>query len=116
MALGQMGGKQEEMFITWDELPRSPGHPFYERLQNLKKELDQAGFDRFAEEKCAPYYVKGRRGRPSVPPGRYFRMHFVGYFRGDRQRAIEWKYCDSLALREFLKLKLVGSGYRTIQR
>lgn len=105
MALGQMGRKQEEMFITWDELPRSPGHPFYDRLQ---KELDQAGFDRFAEEKCAPYYAQGRRGRPSVPPGRYFRMHFVGYFEGiDSERGIEWKCCDSLALREFLKLKLV---------
>ena len=28
-----------------------------------------------------PYYA-ARMGAPSVPPGRYFRMHLVGYFEG----------------------------------
>lgn len=104
MAVGRMGEKQGEMFYTWDELPRSPGHPFYDRLQ---KELEKAGFDAFAESLCAPYYASGKRGRPSLVPGRYFRMHLVGYFEGiDSERGIEWKCSDSLALRDFLKLKV----------
>jgi transposase len=44
-------------------------------------------------------------GAPSVPPGRYFRMHMVGYFEGiDSERGIEWRCSDSLSLREFLRL------------
>jgi transposase len=30
------------------------------------------------EDLCAPLYA-ARRGRPSLPPGRYFRMLLVGY-------------------------------------
>ena len=44
-------------------------------------------------------------GRPSLPPGRYFRMHLVGYFEGiDSERGLEWRCADSLSLREFLRL------------
>ena len=44
-------------------------------------------------------------GAPSVPPGRYFRMHLVGYFEGiDSERGLEWRCSDSLSLREFLRL------------
>ncbi|HET6520341.1 MAG TPA: transposase, partial [Geminicoccaceae bacterium] len=79
----------------------SPGHAFYDRLQAV---LVAAGFDGFAETCCAPYYA-GRRGRPSLPPGRYFRMHLVGYFEGiDSERGLEWRCADSLSLREFLRL------------
>ena len=47
----------------------------------------------------------GTRGRPSLPPGRYFRMHLVGYFEGiDSERGLEWRCADSLSLREFLRL------------
>jgi hypothetical protein len=42
-------------------------------------ELVTAGFDGFVEGQCAPYYA-AHRGRPSLPPGRYFRMLLVGYF------------------------------------
>src|SRR3954462_10570664 len=46
-------------------------------------------------------------GAPSVPPGRYFRMHMVGYFEGiDSERGIEWRCSDSLSLREFLRLEM----------
>ena len=78
MALGRQGGRQAELMVGWVELPRSPGHVFYDRLQAI---LVGAEFDRFAERECAPYYA-GRRGRPSLPPGRYFRMHLIGYFEG----------------------------------
>jgi transposase len=45
-------------------------------------------------------------GAPSIPPGRYFRMHMVGYFEGiDSERGIEWRCSDSLSLRDFLRLR-----------
>jgi transposase len=44
-------------------------------------------------------------GAPSLPPGRYFRMHMIGYFEGiDSERGIVWRCSDSLSLREFLRL------------
>ena len=47
------------------------------------------------------------KGRPSVPPGVYFRMLLVGYFEGiDSQRGIAWRCSDSLSLREFLGIPL----------
>src|SRR5689334_12078297 len=101
MALGRQGERQTDLMIGWAELPRSPGHVFYDRLQVV---LVRAGFDRFAEELCKPYYAS-RRGRPSIPPGRYFRMHLVGYFEGiESERGLEWRCSDSLSLREFLRL------------
>ena len=101
MALGRQRALQSEMLVTWAEMPRSPGHVFYDRLQ---AELVAAGFDGFVEDRCAPYYAAGR-GRPSLPPGRYFRMLLVGYFEGiDSERGLEWRCADSLSLREFLRL------------
>jgi transposase len=101
MALGRQGERQADLMLSWAELPRSPGHAFYDRLQAI---LVGAGFDGFAETQCAPYYAS-KRGRPSIPPGRYFRMHLVGYFEGiDSERGLEWRCSDSLSLREFLRL------------
>ena len=101
MALGRQGERQAELVVGWAELPRSPGHAFYDRLQAV---LIEAGFDGFAEQQCAPVYA-ARQGRPSLPPGRYFRMHLVGYFEGiDSERGLEWRCADSLSLREFLQL------------
>jgi transposase len=101
MALGRQGERQTELMVGWAELPRSPGHAFYDRLQAV---LLEAGFDGFAEARCAPYYA-GKQGRPSLPPGRYVRMHLVGYFEGiDSARGLEWRCVDSLSLREFLRL------------
>jgi len=42
------------MWIAATELPVSPGHPFYVRLNEI---LDPAGFDRFVEEHCQPFYA-----------------------------------------------------------
>jgi transposase len=103
MALGRQCERQVELMVGWAELPRSPGHAFYDRLQAV---LVEAGFDGFAEQQCAPYYAS-KRGRPSLPPGRYFRIHLVGYFEGiDSERGLEWRCADSLSLREFLRLGL----------
>ncbi|CAN2536520.1 hypothetical+protein [Methylocapsa aurea] len=44
-------------------------------------------------------------GAPSLPPGRYFRMHMVGYFEGlDSERGIAWRCADSFSLRDLLRL------------
>jgi transposase len=104
MALGRQGERQTELMVGWAELPRSPGHAFYDQLQAV---LIAAGFDGFAEAQCAPYYAR-QRGRPSLPPGRYFRMHLVGCFEGiDSERGLAWRCADSLSLREFLRLGTV---------
>ena len=78
MALGRQGDRQVDLMVSWAEMPRSPGHVFYDQLQEV---LVDAGFDAFAEDLCEPYYAPGI-GRPGIPPGRYFRMHLVGYFEG----------------------------------
>ncbi len=105
MALGRRKDRQKEMFVTWEEIPRSRGHVFYDRLQEV---LLESGFDDHAETLCAPFYAK-KMGRPSIPPGQYFRMHLVGYFEGiDSERGIEWRCADSLSLREFLLLETTG--------
>ena len=102
MAMGKRGAEQQQdLFITYDRLPRSPGHVFYQKLNGL---LREAGFDSWVETLCERYYASGR-GRPSVPPGVYFRMLLVGYFEGiASERGLEWRCADSLSLREFLRL------------
>jgi len=89
------------LFIPADGLPKSLGHPFYQKLTRL---LAEADFDRWIESRCQPYYnQQEKRGQPSIPPGVYFRMLLVGYFEGiDSQRGIAWRCNDSLSLREFL--------------
>ena len=106
MALGRRKDeRQEDLFVTHDRLPRSEGHVFYRQLNKL---LAEAEFDRFVERLCAPYYqASGTPGRPSIPPGVYFRMLLVGYFEGiGSQRGIAWRCHDSLSLREFLGVPL----------
>jgi len=89
------------MWIPGPDVARSPGHRFYETLNELLKE---AKFDRRVETLCAPYFeAADKPGRPSVPPGVYFRMLFVGYFEGiESERGLEWRCADSLSLRAFL--------------
>ena len=66
--------------------------------------MSKASFDAFVEQTCKPFYAE-RMGAPSLPPGRYFRMHMIGYFEGiDSERGIVWRCSDSLSLREFLRL------------
>src|SRR5208282_4478202 len=102
MALGKRKIQQTELFIPATKLAQGPGHPFYSKLNEV---LAAAQFDVFVERLCAPYYKDG--GRPSIPPGVYFRMLFIGYFEGlDGQRGIAWRCADSLALRSFLGIAI----------
>ena len=102
MAMGREGDRQGDLIVTWSEMPRSPGHVFYDRLQEV---LIAGGFDGFVETACQPYYAP-KMGAPSLPPGRYFRMHMVGYFEGiASERGIAWRCSDSMSLRDFLRLE-----------
>jgi nucleotide-binding universal stress UspA family protein/transposase len=58
-------------------------------------------------------------GRPSLAPGRYFRLLLIGYFEGlDSERGIAWRAADSLAVRQFLGLGLdeAAPDHSTISR
>src|SRR5438128_10633422 len=103
MAMGKRKSEQAPMWVSTTDLPVSPGHPFYARLNAI---LDEAGFDRFVEEQCRSFYAPVM-GRPSLPPGRYFRLLLLGYFEGlDSERGIAWRAADSLAVRSFVGLGL----------
>jgi hypothetical protein len=78
MAMGKRKRRQEALFVMAEELPKSAGHPFYQRLNQL---LAEARFDEWVERRCQQYYApEEKRGQPSIPPGLYFRMLLVGYF------------------------------------
>jgi transposase len=99
MALGKRKTEQQGLWIATTELPKSPGHPFYQKLNQL---LADAHFDRWIEKRCEPYYAASL-GRPSIPPGVYFRMILIGYFEGiASQRGIAWRCSDSRSLADFL--------------
>ena len=66
MAMGRQKDGQGDLMVSWSEMPRSPGHVFYDRLQSV---LIEGGFDAFAEASCRPYYA-GRMGAPSMPVNR----------------------------------------------
>jgi len=103
MALGKRKRDQQDLWVATCDLPKSPGHPFYSKLNRL---LDEAEFDPFVEDMCKQYYKDGP-GRPGIPPGIYFRMLFIGFFEGlDSQRAIAWRCSDSRSLQSFLGLDI----------
>ena len=115
MAMGKRKSEQAPMWVATTDLPVSPGHPFYAKLSAI---LDEAGFDRFAEEQCRSFYAP-MMGRPSLPPGRYFRLLLIGYFEGlDSERGMAWRAADSLAVRSFVGLGLDATApdHSTISR
>jgi hypothetical protein len=67
MALGRQKERQAELMVGWAELPRSPGHAFYDRLQAV---LVEAGFDGFADclfesgSACRAYLSTAVRDEP----------------------------------------------------
>lgn len=103
MSLGKRESEnQREFWLETDRLATGPGHVFYDKLNRF---LTENGFDLFVEQLCQPHYKSG--GRPSIPPGVYFRMLMIGYLEGiDSQRGIAWRCEDSLALRRFLGISL----------
>src|SRR5712671_245845 len=107
--------RQEQLWIAHTELPRTVAHPFYEQLNRL---LEERGFDEYVEQQCARFYAE-KMGRPSLAPGRYFRLLLIGYFEGiDSERGIAWRAADSLGLRGFLGVGLeqMPPDHSTISR
>jgi len=103
------------LWVATDDLPKSPGHPFYTRLNAL---LDAHAFDHFVEAQCREFYA-AVMGRPGLAPGRYFRLLLLGYFEGlDSERGIAWRAADSLGVRAFLGLALTEAApdHSTISR
>jgi transposase len=103
------------MLVATTDLPAAASHPFYARLNQV---LRQHGFDDFAEAQCAEFYAE-TVGRPSLPPGIYFRLLLIGYFEGlDSERGIAWRAADSFALRDFLGVGLESAppDHSTISR
>jgi transposase len=94
------------MWVATADFPTAASHPFYTRLNHL---LRERGFDGFVEAQCAMFYAE-TMGRPSLPPGIYFRLLLIGYFEGiDSERGIAWRAADSFALRDFLGVGLEGA-------
>jgi transposase len=116
MAMGKRKKRpQDTMWVATRDLPKSPGHPFYQRLNQV---LAANCFDAFVEAACRRFYAP-KLGRPSLPPGRYFRLMLVGYFEGlGSERGIAWRAADSLAIRSFLGLELdeAAPDHSTISR
>src|SRR6202050_4647244 len=105
MAMGtrKQREKQEDIWIAHTEVPSAPGHPFYQRLNEL---LEGEKFDEYVEGRCAKFYA-AKYGRRSLTPGIYFRSLLLGYFEGiDSERGIAWQLADSLGLRRFVGIGL----------
>src|SRR6266700_1933901 len=104
--------KQEDLWIAHTELASAPGHPFYQRLNEL---LEAERFDEFVESRCARFYA-ARFGRPSLTPGIYFRALLIGYFEGiGAERGIAWRLADSLAMRSIVR-RDTGASYEEFLR
>ena len=99
---------QSSLFLSHAALPKSEGHPYYTKLNEVLACID---FDRQVEAKCEPFYADGAKGgRPGVAPGVYFRMLLIGFLEGiASERGIAWRVRDSLSLREFLGYDLVDA-------
>src|SRR3990170_6971764 len=104
MAMGTRKHRERQETLWYsNELPSGPGHPFYNKLDEL---LANADFDRFCEDRCRNFYHQ-KLGRPSLAPGTYFRIMMVGFFEGlESERGIAWRLADSLTLRQFLHIGL----------
>jgi transposase len=116
MAMGKKKrARQDVLWVATRDLPASPGHPFYKRLNRI---LDGHGFDAFVEGLCRRFYAPGI-GRPGLPPGRYFRLLLLGYFEGlGSERGMAWRAADSMAIRNFLGLAVdeAAPDHSTISR
>jgi len=93
-------------------MPRSPGHVFYDRLQEV---LIAGGFDVFRRDGL-PALLRAEDGahrrcrRAAISA-----CTMVGYFEGiASERGIAWRCSDSYSLRDFLRLEKPGRGSRSL--
>ena len=116
MAMGRrQTERQGDLWVPTAEMPSTPAHPFYRKLNEV---LNDHGFDGFAEELCRKFYAE-KMGRPSLPPAVYFRTLLIGYFEGiDSERGIAWRLADSVSLKRFCGYALTDAtpDHSTISR
>jgi transposase len=100
MAMGRRRiERQQPLFVAAADLPRTVAHPFYAKLNEV---LAGWRFDEVVEQRCQEFYAQ-KMGRPSLAPGKYFRLLLIGYFEGiSSERGIAWRCADSLSLRSFV--------------
>ncbi len=80
MAMGLQKDRQGDLMVGWAEMPRAPGHVFYDRLQSV---LIEGGFDGFAAAACRCCYA-GQDGSAFGAAGALFPHASGGLFRGHR--------------------------------
>jgi transposase len=106
MTLGKRKPRQNSLWVDTRHWPAHAAHPFYRRLDEI---LQRARFDLDVERLGRKDYAP-TMGRPSLPPGVYFRCIRVAYFEGiDPERGIACRIADWLRLRGFLGLSLQES-------
>ena len=113
MSLGsiQLGGQRLTGLRLQTELEtgQRPGLPRLQAIE-LYPDFTRDRVQRLAAQMGAAFYAD-RLGRPSLRPGRYFRMLFIAYFEGlSSERGIAWRVADSLSLRSFLDLELTAAA------
>ena len=99
MTLGERKQQhQQTVWVAADKLGGWQRNSFYDRLNQLLREID---FDGKLEKAAEPHYEE--TGRKGLPPGVYFRMIFIGYFEDiSSQCGIAWLCDDSRSLARFL--------------
>ena len=85
MAMGRDSEVQSDLIVTWAEIPRSPGHVFYDKLQKL---LAEAGY---------PNGRDAQTGKPLVLNYDYFRVATP-----EKKAEMDWM------VRQFAKLGVQG--------
>jgi transposase len=113
--MGKRKPKQAVLWVSTQEIPQGASHPFYAKVNEV---LERHKVDRRLEHLCGRFY-RPVFGRPSMPPGVYFRMLLIGFFEGiDSERGIAWRVADSLSLRQFLGSSLTEAtpDHSTISR
>ena len=80
MTMGQQKDRQGDLMVGWAEMPRSPGHVFYDRLQSV---LIEGGFDGFAEAGLS-VLLRGQAGGAFGAAGALFPHAPGGLLRGHR--------------------------------
>jgi len=95
--------QQSSLWIATSDLPITPVHGFYERLDRA---LAKSGFGDTVRALCASCYEMdaARGGRPGIDPEVYFKMLMIGFFENlASERAIAARCADSFSIRAFLR-------------
>jgi hypothetical protein len=76
MAMGKRKAKQQDLWVSTQEIPKAASHPFYAKVNEV---LERHKVDRRLEHLCRRFY-KPTFGRPSSP-GVYFRLLLIGFLK-----------------------------------